>query len=176
VFGFIVDVGAKAAAGIITAFGTIAGAVTPVLNFIIDSINTVIRGINLVSPFSDISYINKIGQFVGTPFGQAGSGAANTPGGSTVSGTPTPTFTPATGGAGSQLSVPSSVLVMPKVGAPINTLGTADVRGREYAGSPITVNIGVAGDPEATARVIVDSLNNSFYRGTRGAGLLEGIA
>ena len=40
----------------------------------------------------------------------------------------------------------------------------------------ITVNIGVAGDPEATARVIVDSLNNSFYRGTRGAGLLEGIA
>ena len=176
VFGFIVDVGAKAAAAIITAFGTIAGAITPVLNFIIDSINTVIRGINLVSPFSDISYINKIGQFVGTPFGQAGSGAANTPGGSTVAGTPTPTFTPAAGGAGSQMKLPSSVLVMPKVGAPINTLGTADVRGREYAGSPITVNIGVAGDPEATARVIVDSLNNSFYRGTRGAGLLEGIA
>ena len=72
------------------------------------------------------------------------------------------------------MKLPSSVLVMPKVGAPINTLGTADVRGREYP--PITVNIGVAGDPEATARVIVENLNNSFYRGTRGAGLLEGIA
>ena len=39
----------------------------------------------------------------------------------------------------------------------------------------ITVNIGVAGDPEATARVLVDTLNSSFYRGTRGAGLLAGI-
>jgi hypothetical protein len=57
---------------------------------------------------------------------------------------------------------------MPKVGAPIKTLGTADVRGREYAGS-ITVNIGVAGDPEATARVITETLNDSFYRGTGGA-------
>jgi hypothetical protein len=176
VFGFLVDVGAKAASAIISAFGTILGAVTPIINFIIDSINTVIRGINLIKPGADIGYLTKIGQFVGTPFGQAGSAGSTVPGGSTVAGTPTPTFTPATGGAGSQLSVPSSVLVMPKVGAPINTLGTADVRGREYAGSPITVNIGVAGDPEATARVIVESLNNSFYRGTRGAGLLEGIA
>jgi phage-related protein len=48
VFGFLIDVGAKAASAIISAFGTIAGAVTPVLNFIIDSINTVIWGLNLI--------------------------------------------------------------------------------------------------------------------------------
>ena len=41
VFTFMINVGAKAAAAIINAFGTIAGAVTPVLNFIIDAINTV---------------------------------------------------------------------------------------------------------------------------------------
>jgi hypothetical protein len=46
----------------------------------------------------------------------------------------------------------------------------------ENARDRIVVNIGVAGDPEATARVITETLNNSFYRGTRGAGLLEGIA
>jgi hypothetical protein len=36
-------------------------------------------------------------------------------------------------------------------------------------GANITVNIGVAGDPEATARTIVDVMNNSNYRGTGGA-------
>lgn len=62
VFTFMIDVGAKAAAAIINAFGAISGAVTPVLNFIIDAINTVIRGINLVKPGQDIGSLNKIGQ------------------------------------------------------------------------------------------------------------------
>ena len=176
VFGFLVDVGAKAAAAIISAFGTILGAVTPIINFIIDAINTVIRGINLIKPGADIGFLTKIGQPSSNFEYNQGNPLAGQSTPSSVSGASvTSQFTPATGGAGSSISLPSSVLVMPKVGAPINTLGTADVRGREYAGSPITVNIGVAGDPEATARVLVDTLNNSFYRGTRGAGLLAGI-
>jgi hypothetical protein len=62
VFTFMIDVGAKAAAAIINAFGAIAGAITPVLNFVIDAINTVIRGLNLVKPGQDIESLNKIGQ------------------------------------------------------------------------------------------------------------------
>ena len=61
VFGFLLDVGAKAASAIINAFGTIVGAITPVLNFIIDAINTVIKGLNLVRPGADIKLIGKIG-------------------------------------------------------------------------------------------------------------------
>ena len=61
VFTLMIDLGAKAAAAIINAFGAIAGAVTPVLNFIIDAINTVIRGINLVEPGADIGGLNRIG-------------------------------------------------------------------------------------------------------------------
>jgi hypothetical protein len=61
VFSFMIDVGAKAAAAIINAFGAIAGAITPVLNFIIDAINTVIRGLNLVKPGADIGGLNRIG-------------------------------------------------------------------------------------------------------------------
>ena len=68
VFTFMIDVGAKAAAAIINAFGTIAGAVTPVLNFIIDAINTVIRGINLVKPGADIGALNRIGASGGGAF------------------------------------------------------------------------------------------------------------
>ena len=38
----------------------------------------------------------------------------------------------------------------------------------------VTVNFnGVATDPEGTARVLVDTLNNSFYRGTGGANSLQ---
>jgi hypothetical protein len=68
VFGFLVDVGAKAATAIINAFGTIAGAVTPVINFIIDAINKVITGINLIKPGADIGYISKIGTSGGSSF------------------------------------------------------------------------------------------------------------
>ena len=33
----------------------------------------------------------------------------------------------------------------------------------------VTVNIGVAGDPEGTARTIIDVLNRSYGRGALGA-------
>jgi hypothetical protein len=52
-------------------------------------------------------------------------------------------------------------------------LNAADttLRGTGGQGSApyITVNMGVVGDPEAAARVIVDTVNNSSYRGTGGA-------
>ncbi len=68
IFGFMLDVGAKAAAAIIDAFGAIAGAITPVLNFIIDAINLVIRGLNLVRG-QDIKEIGKIGSTGGVSGG-----------------------------------------------------------------------------------------------------------
>jgi hypothetical protein len=74
VFGFMLDVGAKAAAAIIDAFGAIVGAITPVLNFIIDAINTVIKGLNLVKTGSDIQQINKIGSGAGVAGGGGGGG------------------------------------------------------------------------------------------------------
>ncbi len=60
VFGFLLDVGARAAAAIIDAFGKIVNVLTPVLNFLIDAINVVIKGLNLVRD-TDISQISKIG-------------------------------------------------------------------------------------------------------------------
>jgi hypothetical protein len=41
--------------------------------------------------------------------------------------------------------------------------------GQLQRATSITVNMGVVGDPEAAARVIVDTVNNSSYRGTGGA-------
>jgi len=89
IFGFLLDVGAKAASAIIDAFGKIVGAITPVLNFIIDAINKVIDGINLVKTGADIGKLSPIGAtssgggggggggFSGIPsMGAAGGGAA----------------------------------------------------------------------------------------------------
>jgi hypothetical protein len=97
VFGFLLDVGARAAAAIIDAFGKIAGAITPVLNFIIDAINLVISGLNKVRGGTDIAPIGKIGAgggFSGGGFGQlsgavgavAGAGAGGFGGGGGVGG------------------------------------------------------------------------------------------
>ena len=61
VFGFLLDVGAKAASAIIDAFGAVVGAITPVLNFIISAINKVIDGLNLIRGGTDIAKISTIG-------------------------------------------------------------------------------------------------------------------
>ena len=63
------------------------------------------------------------------------------------------------------------------------TYGTSGVNTNTLAGilaastkPSVTVNFnGVTTDPEGTARVLVDTLNNSFYRGTGGAGALVAI-
>jgi hypothetical protein len=84
IFGFLLDVGSKAASAIIDAFGSIIGAITPVLNFVIAGINKVIDGLNLIKVGSDIQKI--------TPFGGASGG---TGGGGGFSGIPS-----ASGGGG----------------------------------------------------------------------------
>jgi hypothetical protein len=72
IFGFMLDVGVKAAAAIIDAFGKIVGAITPVLNFIISAINKVIDGINLVKGGADIQKLSSVGGAPGG--GLSGSG------------------------------------------------------------------------------------------------------
>jgi hypothetical protein len=83
IFGFMLDVGAKAASAIIDAFGAIVGAITPVLNFIIDAINLVIKGLNAVRGGTDIATIGSIGSGGGVSGGYqtgaavSGGSAAN---------------------------------------------------------------------------------------------------
>jgi len=89
IFGFLLDVGVKAASAIIDAFGSIVGAITPVLNFVITGINKVIDGLNLIKVGSDIQKI--------TPFGGASGG---TGGGGGFSGIPSGGGGGFTGGGG----------------------------------------------------------------------------
>jgi hypothetical protein len=51
------------------------------------------------------------------------------------------------------------------------------IRAKERGDQPPTINITVNGaiDKEGTARTIVETLNNSYYRGTGGASALQAI-
>ena len=200
IFGFLIDVGAKVASAMISAFGTILGAITPIINFIIDSINLVIRGINLIKPGADIGYLNKIGQpKLGSSQFSENSGQGKTT--STITPTITSDFSAVSGGATTPIKVPK----IPAIDYSINpTLpnGMLDLNAPQNAASArlqaqadafelsrlrernalvtqppniFTVNIGVAGDPEGVARTVVNTVNDSFYRGTGGAGRFQGF-
>ena len=178
VFGFLVDVGAKAASAIISAFGTIVGAVTPIINFIIDAINTVIRGINLIKPGADIGLLSRIGSLSGSKQysensgqGQGGSDSGTTGSNGGIGSGGIGSGGIGSGGIGSGISGLNNknyilTNIMPSLTPSANVNQLAANQGLY---SPITVNIGIAGDPEATARAIVNTMNNSNYRGTGGA-------
>jgi len=84
VFGFLLDVGAKAASAIIDAFGAVVGAITPVLNFIIGAINKVIDGLNLIRGGTDIAKLSTVGGAAGG--GGGGGGFSGIPSAGGVSG------------------------------------------------------------------------------------------
>jgi hypothetical protein len=84
IFGFLLDVGAKAASAIIDAFGAVVGAITPVLNFIIGAINKVIDGLNLVRGGTDIAKLSTVGGAGGG--GGGGGGFSGIPSAGGVSG------------------------------------------------------------------------------------------
>jgi hypothetical protein len=57
--------------------------------------------------------------------------------------------------------------------AAASTSGATRSTGAGASGSTINLNVNGAIDPEGTARTIVDTLNNSYYRGTGGATALQ---
>jgi len=181
IFGYLIDIGAKVASAIINAFGTILGAVTPIINFIIDSINMVIRGINLIKPGADIGYLNKVGQ----PSSNFTYNSGNPGAGQTTTVTSTPTVPTPSAGGSTSTSIGSgsgiSVAYPPIIPTNYTPFGQAGGNGSGFTGTPfgqapsVTVNMGVVGDPEAAARSVVGIINDSYYRGTGGAGNYAGF-
>jgi phage-related protein len=186
VIKYIAPLIGKAIGGAVTVIGDIAevvlaiiakvlGAIKPLLNFAIDGINAVIKGINLIKPGADIGLIPKIG----TP--ATGTGALGNFSMSTGTTMTTPTVSAAgaatsTAGAG-VTGVTSSAAA---AGAAVSNIVSGNFnpgrfRAAEAASMGTTINLTVTGafDREGTARTIVETLNDSFYRGTGGANSLQ---
>ena len=167
---------APIAGAVIEVFGSVIGAIKPALNFVIDAINLVIKGLNLISPFKDIPLLSKIGGgSATTSTGNATSvPTASLPSGfnvktttDTATLTVAPTTTPLAAVAAS-VPKPSDIA--------ITNFNAGTFRANEAATSGTVINLTVNGalDSEGTARTIVSTLNNSYYRGTGGATALAG--
>lgn len=154
---------------VIDLFAKVLSAIKPILNFAIDAVNQIIRGINLIKPGDDIASIKNITTTPGTY-----SSISGVLGGSSAPSVKVPSV-PA-------ITVPSAS------SSGISTAASSAVAASSYAAGSyynpmngntpdaptinLTVNQGIVGDPEAAARSVVDVLNRSFFRGTGGANAL----
>ena len=165
---------------VLAIIAKVLGAIKPLLNTAIDGINLIIKGYNAVQWGKDVPMIPKIGGGSGsTSTGALGNfsmstGTVSTPsvsavataGGSTITGGGTTTSGIAT--AARVAAAASNTVVS-------SNFNPGSFRQAEAASMGTTINLTVTGafDKEGTARTIVDTLNNSYYRGTGGATNLQ---
>ena len=184
----------------INIIAKVMSAIKPLLNMYIEGINLIIRGINLVKPGADLAFIPKIGDtsapaitgasgFSGTmPGGGSFTTGGETAGtGGTGGGITTTTFTGGAGGnsSGGSTSTKTTkpLVVVPVIDPARLGMTSGGVRpqdvfdanrtGMTSGGTTINLTVNGAIDSEGTARTIVDTLNNSYYRGTGGANNLQ---
>jgi hypothetical protein len=198
IIGKVFDVIGKVAAIVINVFAGVLAAIKPILNFAIDAINLIIKGINLIKTGEDIPLIGKMGSPTKvTDLGMIPGTEPAVTSSMIIPDIKTPTTS--TGGGGVSTAANSGTKAAIKLSSSVGQVGMlgglgagviAGVSGRGQnasvgqvgmlgglgagviAGVNITVNQGIVGDQESAARAVVDVLNNSFYRGTSGAGAL----
>lgn len=155
---------------VIDLFAKVLSAIKPILNFAIDAVNQIIRGINLIKPGSDIPSIKNITSTPGTFSSISGVLGNTTP---TITAPVTPKITvPGSSGAGNGVSIAASSAAAASSYAAGSFFNPMSMNTPDAATINLTVNQGIVGDPEAAARSVVDVLNRSFFRGTNGANAL----
>ena len=185
VIGAAFNVAGTVASTVLNLISNVLGALKTIINTAIDGINLVIRGLNLIKPGPDIASIGKIGSSTGSsstggisvpraslPSGFKPAAAVTTK--PTVTVTPTITPTPVATVAASAAAAAKAAAANTAVSSNFNPgrFRMAEERDRQT-----TINLTVNGafDKEGTARTIVETLNNSYYRGTGGATGLVAI-
>jgi hypothetical protein len=163
---------------VITVIAKVLGAIKPLLNTAIDGINLVIRGLNLINPSSDIPYLPKIGDSTGsTSTGALGNFSMSTGKTLTTTAGVTTGGTTTTGGGTTGGGVANAVASAAAAASNVvnGSFNAGSFRTAEAASMPTVINLTVTGafDKEGTARTIVETLNNSYYRGTGGATNLQ---
>jgi hypothetical protein len=195
--GKAMGVVAKITEGVLTLISKVLGAIKPLLNTAIDGINLIIRGYNAVQFGKDIPYIPKIGASVGTPgfsgtmpSGQSFS-TAGAVGNVDLSKEDQAILAAAikkgeaeakviVAGQAKGLSAAESLAAAAAAktsNVVTGSFNTGSFREAESAMSNTTINLTVTGafDKEGTARTIIETLNDSYYRGTGGATALQAI-
>jgi len=163
---------------VLNIMANVVGALKGLINTAIDLINIAIKGFNLIKPGADIAPVAKIGA------GSTSTGALGNFSMSTGSTSSIPTVTVPTGitggvgtggTSGGGIATAAAVAATAANNVVAGSFNAGSFRTAEAASMGTTINLTVTGafDKEGTARTIVDTLNNSFYRGTGGATNLQ---
>jgi len=172
--------------GALQVAGKIAGGVIDVIAGVVKVLNGLISGavagINaLISAYNAIPFLPNVSKIstptVSVPTIKTPTVTTSVPSIPTIS---TPSATGTTGVGGGGVAKAASVAAS-AAAASTGFIGSAESRGlsdranAERLGQGTTINLTVTGafDKEGTARTIVDTLNNSYYRGTGGASNLQ---
>jgi len=179
---YIVPVLSKVLGGAFTVIANIANGVIDTIGFVIRGLNTLIQGavagINgLIGAYNSIPFLPNIGKIsapsISVP--TISAPAVNAPSVS-VPTVPIPKITnPVITGTASGTTLPTSIAAsMPSQSVTSIAAGAAAFRAGERGDTiNITNNVSGAIDSEGTARAIVNVINESFDRGTGGAGRFQ---
>jgi hypothetical protein len=148
---------------VIDVFAKVLSFIKPILDVAIDGVNAVIRGINLIKPGADIPSVKGI-QTTPQKFSSISGVLGNVEPKITVQEIPK-IVVPVT----PKISVPEAVLSGSFASDNTASFGESTPGVSMY----VTVNQGIVGDPEASARALVNVLNDSLYRGSGGASTLR---
>ena len=184
----------KIAGVVINIIGDVLGAMTKLVTGAISAINWLIDKYNSIPflpniptiPVSSAPKISMPSSSTSTPSANIPTVPTISP--PTVTGSAAATQSAAATGASIAAAAPSPIAnLVPTVtigGAPAGYVKETFTPTVTIGGAPagyvsnaapapqVTVNMGVVGDPEAAARTITNVLNNSYFRGTGGAGAL----
>ena len=179
---YIVPVLSKVLGGAFTIIANIANGVIDTIGFVIRGLNTLIQGavagINgLIGAYNSIPFLPNIGKISAPSISVPTISAPNVNAPSvSVPTVPIPNIsTPTITGTASGTTLPTSIAAsMPSQSASSIAAGAAAFRAGERGDTIIiTNNVSGAIDSEGTARAIVNVINESFDRGTGGAGRFQ---
>ena len=164
VLGGALTVAGKIAAGVIDVIGGVVSVLNNLIQGAVAGINALIRAYNSIPFLPNVSQISTPSVSVPTISTATSSSISSIP---KTTSTKSPSSTGVARAASSAAAASEQVLTMP--------FAAGSFRAVEAATSGTTINVNVTGafDREGTARTIVDTLNNSFYRGTGGANNLQ---
>jgi hypothetical protein len=184
---YVVPVLVNVLGGAFKVVGEIAGGVINVIGAVVGGLNTLIAGavagINaLIRVYNSIPFLPNVG-LISAPSISVPS--VSVPSVGAVSAVPKVVVPSVSGGSGSSISAivgtglsaglnTSDAMFGGRLGSGSAGLATSDAMFGGRLGSAPTINLTVNGaiDSEGTARTIVNTLNDSYYRGTGGGGQL----
>ena len=169
VLGGALQVAGKIAGGVITVIAGVVSVLNGLISGAVSGINALIRAYNSIPFLPNVSTIST--PTVSVPTIRTPTVSTSVPSIPTIA-VPSSTGTTGTSGVASAATSAAAASTGITVGSNFNP---ARFRMAEERDNQTTINLNVTGafDREGTARTIVDTLNNSYYRGTGGATNLQ---